>query len=207
MSKITQPDAESGPLPPALPPVPVFRFTVAQYHAMAKAGILTPDDKVELLAGWIVPKMTKNPPHSCATQLTRRALERVLPDGWHVAPQEPVTTDDSEPEPDVGVVRGDIRDYAERHPGAADIGMLVEVADSSVSRDGGIKKWIYADARIPIYWIVNIPQRQVEVYTQPTGTGEHASYAQRQDHGIDDQVPVMLDGREVGRIAVRDLLP
>jgi Uma2 family endonuclease len=208
MSTTIQPDTESvGALPAAIPPVPVRRFSVKQYHAMAKAGILTPDDRVELLAGWIVPKMTKKPPHSCGTQLTQKALEGVLPDGWHVAPQEPVTTEDSEPEPDLAVVRGHVRDYAERHPGPADIGMLVEIADSSVKRDQGIKKWIYASARIPVYWIVNLIERRVEVYSQPTGTGEEATYSQRQDYGPDQEVPFILDGREIARIAVRDLFP
>jgi Uma2 family endonuclease len=207
MATVTQPATESEALPPAIPPLPVVRFSVQQYHAMEKAGILTADDKVELLAGWIVPKMTKKPPHSAGTRLTRRAFERVILEGWFVDSQEPVTTEDSEPEPDIAVVRGDIRDYSEHHPGPPDIGMLVEIADSSVKRDQGIKKWIYASARIPIYWIINIVERRVEVYTRPTGTGEEATYSQREDFGLDQEVPVILDGREVGRIVVRDLLP
>src|SRR6266852_7793927 len=92
----------------AVPTEPIYRLSVAQYHAMADHGILDEDDPVELLEGWLVQKMTKHRPHSRCTHRTRRALESLLPGGWYVDAQEPVTTTDSEPEPDVAVVRGDL---------------------------------------------------------------------------------------------------
>src|SRR5919106_6095054 len=82
----------------------IWRFNVDQYHAMIRTGILTEDDPVELLEGWLVTKMPKNPRHGVVTQQTREALARVLPSGWYVNTQEPITTVDSEPEPDIAVV-------------------------------------------------------------------------------------------------------
>ncbi|NUQ62937.1 MAG: Uma2 family endonuclease [Pirellulales bacterium] len=89
----------------ALPPVPTRRWSVDEYHAMARAGILTEHDRVELLDGWLVPKMTRNPPHRIATRRVRTALERVVSPGWYVDSQEPVTLPTSEPEPDRALIR------------------------------------------------------------------------------------------------------
>src|SRR5262245_49846698 len=110
--------AAPGPAPPAtVPDEPVWRLTVEQYHEMLRAGILHDGCPVELLEGVLVAKMTKYPPHTPATQLLREALAHLLPDGWFVNDQEPITTLDSEPEPDVSVVRGRRRDFQDRHPG------------------------------------------------------------------------------------------
>jgi Uma2 family endonuclease len=180
---------------------------VAQYHEMIRAGILTDEDPVELLEGWLVVKMPKNPPHRLATELTREALGQRLPAGWHVQSQEPVTLADSEPEPDALVVRGDRRQYGDRHPGPQDLALVVEVADTTLARDRGVKKRLYAEARAPVYWVVNLVDNQVEVYTDPTGPAEEPDYRQRQDYSPSAEVPLVIDGREVGRLAVRDLLP
>src|SRR5262245_43226358 len=89
----------------------VWRLSVDQYHAMIWGGILTDDDPVELLEGWLICKMSKNPRHRVATRLVRLVLEGIIPEGWYVEAQEPITTTDSEPEPDVAVIRGNTRDY------------------------------------------------------------------------------------------------
>jgi Uma2 family endonuclease len=144
---------------PALNPtgaitVPVeqfWRLSVKHYHEMIDAGILTEDDPIELLDGWLVYKMSKKPPHSFATQNLRVILEKLLPPGWFVNVQEPVTTETSEPEPDIAVVRGERRDYRTRHPGPADVGLVVEVSDASLDRDQKWKKNLYAEARIVLY--------------------------------------------------------
>jgi Uma2 family endonuclease len=192
---------------PDVPDTPIYRLSVAQYHAMAAAGILTENDPVELLEGWLVRKMTKHRPHSRATLRTRRALEGALPAGWYVDTQEPITTLDSEPEPDVLVLRGEEADYPDRHPGPADVALVVEVADSSLAYDRGTKKRIYARAGITVYWIVNLIERQVEVYSDPTGPAEAPDYREQHTHGLSDTVPVMLDGLEAARLPVTDLLP
>ena len=110
-------------------------------------------------------------------------------------------------EPDVAVVRGTEDQYADHHPGARDLGLLVEVSDTTLARDRGSKKQLYAADGVPVYWIVNLLENQVEVYTDPTGPGQQVDYGRRQDYGLSDDVPVLIDGREVGHIAVRDLLP
>jgi len=174
---------------------------------MIRTGILTPDDPVELLAGWLVYKMPKNPPHRIATRLAQQALEAVVPTGWYIDAQEPITLNDSEPEPDAMIVRGDTRDYRDRHPGPEDVALIVEVADSTLERDRGVKRMIYARARIPVYWIINLLECVLEVYYEPSGMTEVLDYRRRRDYGLSESVPVMIDGLEAGRVAVRDLFP
>lgn len=152
-----------------LPTFPVRRFSVAEYQRMADAGILTADDRVELLAGLITPKMIHNPPHDLAVGLAEEALRSRLSGDWKIRTQSAIATSDSRPEPDVAVVRGPLRRYAQRQPESADIGLVVEVADSSLSRDRA-KCEIYARAGLGEYWIVNLVDGQVEIYTAPTGT-------------------------------------
>jgi Uma2 family endonuclease len=185
----------------------LYRLSVQQYHDMIRPGILEEGMPVELLEGLLVRQMTKNPPHAVATRLTRTALDRLVPSGWFVDSQEPVTTDDSEPEPDVSVVRGKIRDYVHRHPRPKDSAMIVEVADSSLRRDRTTKKRIYARARVPVYWIINLIDRQIEVYSRPLSKSSRPDYRDKQMYAEDEEVPVIIDGVEVGRLAVRDLLP
>jgi Uma2 family endonuclease len=197
------------PRPAALPqPQPLYRLSVEQYHAMIRHGILKSGDPIELIEGVLVQKMTKNPPHSFATQLLRDLLPRMVPPGWFVSDQEPVTTSDSEPEPDVTIVRGERRQYLEqdRHPGPADTALVIEVAESSLPGDRGPKGRVYARAAIPEYWIVNLVERRVEVYTDPTGPADEPGYRQERDFAADEEVPVTLDGQEVGRVRVGDLL-
>ena len=186
---------------------PIYRLSVAQYHAIARAGILDEDAPVELLEGWLVRKMTKNPAHCLALGLVQDALTRLLPRGWHLKLQAPMTTADSEPEPDAAVVRGQRRDYKGRHPRAEDIALVVEVADTSLRRDRGSKKRIYARAKIPVYWIVNLTARRIEVYTDPAGVGKRADYRQHRDYGSSETIPVMLGEVEAGGLEVQALLP
>jgi Uma2 family endonuclease len=190
-----------------VPPDPIWRLSLDQYHAMIRAGILTDDDPVELLEGWLVAKMPKNPTHRAATRLARQALERLIPGGWYVDSQEPITLEDSEPEPDVTVVRGERRHYLDRHPGPQEVALVVEVADASLPRDRTFKKRLYAAAGIPVYWIVNLPDSQIEVYTDSTGPAEQPDYRRGQDYDRSGAIPVVIEGKEVGRVAVRDLLP
>jgi Uma2 family endonuclease len=173
---------------------------------MVHLGILSDDDPVELLEGWLVYKMPKNPPHRVTTKLTRNALEAIIPEDWYVDTQEPITLIDSEPEPDVVIVRGNTRDYLDRHPGAQDIALIVEVSDTTLERDRTSKKRLYARAGIPIYWIINLPEQQIEVYTEPVTLGE-ATYQRRQDYQLSDKVPVSIAGQTLTLLSVRDLLP
>jgi Uma2 family endonuclease len=190
-----------------IPTEPIWRITVDQYHEMIRRGILADDDPVELLEGWLVIKMSKNPPHVLAADLAADMLHEVAPAGWHVKRQDPITTSDSEPEPDVALVRGTRRDYHDRHPGPSELGLVIEVADSTLVRDRTIKKRAYARAAVSVYWIINLVDRVVEVFTDPTGPAEQPDYRRRTDYREGDLIPLTLDGRQVATIAVRDLLP
>lgn len=174
---------------------------------MIQTGILTDDDPVEFLEGLMVTKMPENPSHSLATHLTRNALAQVVPSQWYVDAQAPFTTRDSEPEPDVLVVRGERRRCRDRHPQAQDVALIGEVANATLQRDRTLKKRIYARAMIPVYWIINLAERKIEWYAQPFVSEAEADYAQRQDVAEDSVIPVVLDGTEMARLPVRDLLP
>lgn len=183
------------------------RFTVAEYHAMIEAGVLTSDDPVELLEGYLVLKLPQNMPHGGTIQRLNKRLVRTAPAGWEVRCQLPITLAGSEPGPDFAVVRGDDRTYDTRHPGPADFGLLIEVADSSVLIDRRDKGRIYARAGIPVYWIVNVADRQVEVYTDPQPGATPPAYAARTSYLPGQDVPILLDGQAATAIPAADLLP
>ena len=191
-------EAEAGPATFAPHPL-----TIDRYERMIEAGIIGKDEPIFLWRGRIVEKMPKGSPHGFALLSLYRLLMFGLPEGWHPRQETPVAVGDrSMPEPDISVARGTLRDYSERHPRVGDVAILVEVADSSLAIEG------YAAGGVETYWIVNIPEGRVEVYTQPTGPADgQASYRSRRDYGPEDEVPVELDGREVGRVAVREILP
>jgi Uma2 family endonuclease len=191
----------------AVPKEVIWRLSVDQYHEMIRAGILTEDDQIELLEGWLVTKRPKNPSHRISTRQTRKALEQIVPPGWYVDSQEPITLEDSEPEPDVVVVRGETRNYRDRHPGARDLALVVEVAEATLERDQEIKRRIYARAGIPFYWIINLVENRIEVYSDPAPGIDGADYQQRADYTSLDEVPVVIEGREIGRISAPELLP
>ncbi|HEY2416209.1 MAG TPA: Uma2 family endonuclease [Pirellulaceae bacterium] len=189
-----------------IPPYPVYRFTVAEYEQLTRAGILTEDSNVELLEGWIVPKMPRNPPHDNVIDLINYLLQRLLPLGWFVRIQNSAVTSDSVPEPDVSVVRGKPGSYPNRHPTGADLGLVIEVADSTVLRDRR-KAEIYARAGVPHYWIVNLEDQQIELYSQPVAIGESLVYQSPLILRAKDAIlPVLLDGQEVGKMTVGELL-
>src|SRR3954447_10859797 len=104
------------------------KFSVARYQQMIETGILTTADKVELLENYVVLKMPRNPLHDGTIQLVDEALSPVLPPQWRLRVQCAVVLADSQPEPDFAVVRGNARTYLARHPGPADVGLLIEVA-------------------------------------------------------------------------------
>jgi Uma2 family endonuclease len=185
------------------PQYPLRPFTVDEYHRMIEVGVLTEDDPVELLEGRIVLKMPRNPPHDSTIAQAQDTVNKHLPPGWHVRVQSAITLSDSEPEPDVGIARGQPHDYATHHPGPVDIAALIEVADSSLDRDRNLKGPLYARARIPVYWIINLVDSQVEVYTDPSGPGAAPCYHQRQDYD-NAAVPLVIAGQVVGQIPVRD---
>jgi len=186
-------------------PSPLYRMTVEEYEAMVASGALKERKRLHLINGLLVEKMTQKPPHAIADELCRDELDRVKPAGWHVRSAKPIRLlgQASVPEPDHCVVRGARRDYLAGHPGPGDIALIVEVADSSLADNRQYAVTMYGPAAIPVHWIVNLVDRQVEVYTDPGAAG----YATRTDYRPGQQVPVVIGGQPVGQIAVDDLLP
>jgi Uma2 family endonuclease len=183
------------------------RFTLDEYHQMIEQGVLKSGEPFELLEGNLVRKMSHGTRHDAALQALFKRLLRLLAPGWDARGQSAITLPSgSEPEPDVAVVRGDENAYRDRHPRPADIGLVIEVADSSLLIDRHDKGSIYARANLPVYWVVNVVDRVIEVYSQPAGTDEAASYARRDDYAVGTAVPVVLDGVTVGTVAVADVM-
>ncbi len=191
----------------ASPPVPIRRLSVPEYHCLIESGYFADDEAFELLEGWVVPKMSRNPPHDLSMTLVLRVLGKMLPDEWFCRPQAAITTSDSQPEPDVAVVLGPERRYGDHHPAPAEIALVIEVADSSLSEDRNFKWRIYARAGIAVYWIINLVDNCVEIFTDPTGTGEDAEYQTRQVFSSGESFRLQVAGRDCGTIAAADLLP
>jgi Uma2 family endonuclease len=205
MSVITSAQPTIPAPEPGWIPSPLYRMTVEEYEAMVASGAFKGRNRFHLINGYLVEKMTHNPPHAVADERCGVALHRVIPPGWHVRAAKPVRIPgrDSEPEPDRCIARGTIDDYAERHPGPHEIALVVEVADSSLAEDRGYAANLYGPAGIPVYWIVDVKGRRVEVYTGPgpQGYGSSLIFVEGQS------VPVVIGGQELGRIAVGDILP
>jgi Uma2 family endonuclease len=187
--------------------VKVKQFSVAEYHRLIEAGVLTENDNIEMLEGYLVNKKPHSPPHDAAIQKGIKKLFRVLPPGWDLRAQCAITLPESEPEPDFAIIRGDENAYLMHHPTAADIGLVVEVSDSSLLGDRDDKGRIYARAGIPCYWIVNVHDGWIEVYTSPSGPVADPKYALRVDHCAGDSISVVLGSNAPVLVAVQDMLP
>lgn len=164
-------------------------LTVEQYHRMIAAGLLPEGEPYELLDGLLVRKdrsaagkdpMTVGHEHATAIAILMDLNPRLRRLGCYIRIQQPVTLPPwDEPEPDGAVVLGKLTDYTDRHPGAADLTCVIEVSDSSLRRDRTTKLRIYAGSGIARYIIINLPDRVVEVYTQPmNGNGGTPRYGQ-----------------------------
>jgi Uma2 family endonuclease len=111
------------------------------------------------------------------------------------------------PEPGLAVARGEIRDHIQRDPEPADVALVVEVSDSSLDDDRNAKGRIYGGGGVLLYWIVNLVDRQGEVYSGPSGPAEPLGYRRCEVYQPGQEVPLVIEGNEVGRIPVADLLP
>jgi Uma2 family endonuclease len=142
------------------------RWTAEEYHRVAETGVFGPDERLELIEGEIFRMPAMNGPHATASTLTESALREVFAAGYVVRVQKPLAvSDESEPEPDVAVVRGSVRDYARLHPSTAVL--VAEAANSSLRFDRTRKEPLYARAGIPEYWILNLIERVLEVCHDP----------------------------------------
>jgi Uma2 family endonuclease len=181
-------------------------MSVDRYHELVRSGAFSEHDRVELLDGVVTAQMSKNPPHRTATRKCDLKLASLLLPGWHVQNQEPITLETSEPEPDVSVVRGKLDDYSARHPGPTDVALVVEVSDTTLVTDR-FKAQLYAAAAIPVYWIVNLSENTVDVYSQPVATAAPARYDELVTYTRGEQIPVVIAGQLLAVVPIDDLLP
>lgn len=167
-----------APLPTltfTLDPNSLKRWTVQNYHHMSELGILDSNERTELINGQILLMAAKGTPHVTSLYLLANALRDQL---GSVAPiplirtQDPIQLDDfSELEPDLAIVRGTVLDYADHHPRPDQVDLIVEVADSTLKHDCEIKDKLYAQAGIADYWVLDLKNRQLHIFRNPTPTG------------------------------------
>lgn len=181
------------------------QLTVAQYHQMIAGGILGEDVPVELIEGYMVTKMPRSTEHDYSLSAVQEEVRARVPAGYCVRGQCATTILNSEPEPDVVVARGALSAYKNRHPGPADAALVIEVSASSLAYDRIDKSRVYARAGIPVYWIVNVIDKQIEVLTDPSGPTDAPAYGTTTTYTAGQQVPLALDGNTVGHIAVGDV--
>jgi Uma2 family endonuclease len=193
----------------------VVPITVDQYHRMIETGILPEGEPIELLDGYLVRKdrshqgedpMTVG--HQPAWVIDRlvELFEGIRAKGFYPRVQQPITIPpDKEPEPDCAIVRGSPKDYAQRHPGPADVPCVIEVADSSLQQDRSTKQRIYADAGIPQYVIIDLVHGEIIDHRQPVvGSGR---YRDSNPIRVGKDVQFVLATGQAVTLAAADLLP
>ncbi len=174
----------------------VSRMSVAEYHLLPLRN--ENGRRTELIRGIVIEKMSKSPLHSSIGTWLHRTIDRMLPDGYCAWKDEPLTFIDSEPEPDVFVIRGAIKDFTKEHPSTAEL--AVEVAITSLALDRA-KALIYAEAGIKEYWIVIPKQQVVEVYRQP----EAGVYREKRVYSITETIA--CESLPAIEIAVSEIIP
>jgi Uma2 family endonuclease len=178
------------------------RLTVDEFTRMLDAGLFE-GRHVQLLDGELY-EVTKNPPHDFAVSALADALRSLLPRDEYSIREEKSIQPWAHwwPEPDIVVVRGSHRRYADHHPGAVELALVVEVSDTS-EQDWTKKLTGYAAAGFSVYWILDLNLRRLEIHRDPTPTG----------YMLEEIVPegqsfeLVIDGRSFGRIAVSEILP
>ena len=160
---------------------PLRLLTVDEYHRMAEVGILQPDEKIELIAGQIINKMSpQGSSHAAAirrsdvaaARLRQRLFSKLFSEGVSVQKLLPVILNNfSEPEPDIALVKADSLDYDDNHPTAKDVYLIMEIADTTLKSDLEVKGKEYAKSGIEDYWVLDVKHRQLYVYRQPSQLG------------------------------------
>ena len=144
------------------------KFTIDEYHKLVDLGLFTENDRIELIRGEIIEMAPKRTPHSVCNSILFGELYRLLYDRANVRGREPITLfANSEPEPDVVIARKKDDNYLSAHPTAEDIILVIEISDSTLKYDRETKLSLYAEAGVNNYWIVNLVENHLEVYTNP----------------------------------------
>lgn len=183
------------------------RWTRREFERFIDLGVFGPEERLELVDGEIVTRMTQNEPHATATTLTGESLRLIFGAGRHIRVQMPLALGESDrPEPDLAVVTGGPRDYLAGHPTTALL--VVEVSDTTLAYDRAVKAGQYARAGIAELWIVNLRDRVLEVHRHPAPMADQPlghNYRSVTRHTEDEQVAPLAAPNTPVRVA--DLLP
>lgn len=183
---------------------PRYKWTVDEYYKLGDLGFFD-GKRVELIRGEIHEMAPMRTPHATAVRRLLEKLARIFKVGFVIDSQLPLgLSATNEPEPDIAVISGDIRDFADTHPKSAML--VVEVSDSTLAFDRIAKAALYAEFGIEEYWIVNIKERQLEVYRKPSKKSAKEFYYAEQTIYRQDQSVATL-AKPKSKIKVADILP
>lgn len=185
-------------------PSSLYRMTLEKYESLIASGFFTKRDDVHLINGYLVNRMPESPLHGAVCEAIRLAIEALLIAAWHIRSEKGlrIPAQSSLPRPDLVIVRGGWRTYTSRYPEPADTALVVEVSNTSLDEDRAMAD-IYGAGGVPIYWLVNLVDGQVEVYSDPGPSGYRSHEVLAPGHSLS----VVVDGVEIGEIAVADILP
>jgi len=204
-------DDESARCPSEMPEGLPRRFTFAEYLAMAEIGILKNDERTELIEGQInVMLPVGHPHHRCVLKFVRKLHDHLPGDQWAIISQVTVEFDEGiAPEPDICVAYGTTETFDERYPTPNECAYVIEVSESSLSYDRGKKLAMYAKLQIRQYWIVNLIDRTIEIYSDPEFNNDESkgTYKNRSICNENDFVTMKFDGEADLTFTPADILP
>ena len=177
---------DSPPKKKLAEPLNIKRWSTEDYHKLSEFGLLGLDERTELIDGQITVMAAKGVPHVGAVRLLALQLDRFLRDqDFIVIAQDPVQLGNmSEPEPDLVIVQGDVSTYLDHHPQPKDIALIVEVADSTLRYDCEVKEKLYAQENLAEYWVVDLKNRQLHIFQQPTPEGYNSHLILRESNQV-----------------------
>ena len=153
------------------------KFTIEEYHQLVDLGFFTENERIELIRGEIIDMAPRRTPHSVCNSILFGELYKLLGDRANVRGQEPIILSPiSEPEPDVVIAQKKADNYLSTHPTAQDIILIIEISDFTLKYDRDLKLSLYAEANIDRYWIVNLVDNYLEVYTNPFSDNKNIFY-------------------------------
>ena len=186
----------------------LHRFSEEQCLKMVAAGIISEADAFTLAEQGVDSEMARNPAHDSTIDRVDESIRPLVRSPWRMRIQSAIKISGGEPEPDIAIVRGPAGRYDDHHPGSDEIALLIEISDTTLAYDRGIKLRAYANAEVPVYWIVNLVDRQVDVYSSPKPSRKRpSSYGKHAEYKPGQAISVVIDGKQVGTIAVDSILP
>lgn len=187
-----------------------YDLTIDLLARMVESGLIPQDRRVYLRDGRLYEKMAKTKAHGYVGAAINRAFSRYLPEDWSLWPESTIVLDPTNaPLPDFAVIRGaNPLDFAapERYPTPGDVGLLIEIAVTSLRDDLTMALEQYARAAIPAYWVVDVPGRRILAHAEPRVVDGRGEYARVEIYRPGQSIPLVLDGQEAALIPIDELL-